>query len=210
VPRRILYFADPMCSWCWGFSPVIADIASRVAGRASVRVVVGGLRIDTDRAMDDRQKASIRHHWEEVNRATGQPFDFGFFDRAGFVYDTEPACRAVVAVRSLAPDATLGYFRAVQQAFYAENRDVTAADTLADLARGLGLDGEAFASVFAAPEVMEATRADFTLTATIGVGGFPSVILQDDTKYAWLTQGYQPLADLAPQIDHWLSGVAAN
>jgi putative protein-disulfide isomerase len=210
VPRRILYFADPMCSWCWGFSPVIAAIQSRAAGRASVRVVVGGLRVDTDRAMDDRQKASIRRHWEEVSRATGQPFDFGFFDRSGFVYDTEPACRAVVAVRSLAPNVTLGYFRAVQNAFYAENRDVTAIDTLADLARASDVDGDAFASVFSAPEVVDATRADFTLAATIGVGGFPSVILQDDTKYAWLTQGYQPLANVAPQIDHWLSAAAAH
>ena len=37
----------------------------------------------------------------------------------------EPACRAALAVRNLAPAATLGYFAAVQRAFYAEGRDVT-------------------------------------------------------------------------------------
>jgi hypothetical protein len=25
--RQLVYFADPMCSWCYGFSPVIAAIA---------------------------------------------------------------------------------------------------------------------------------------------------------------------------------------
>ena len=32
-----------------------------------------------------------------------------YFDRDGFVYDTEPACRAVVTMRRLLPEKTLVY-----------------------------------------------------------------------------------------------------
>ena len=28
---HFIYFADPMCSWCWGFAPVIEKIAAEAA-----------------------------------------------------------------------------------------------------------------------------------------------------------------------------------
>ena len=42
---RFIYFADPMCSWCWGFAPVIEQTLRRRYGEAiPVRLVLGGLR----------------------------------------------------------------------------------------------------------------------------------------------------------------------
>src|SRR3712207_8936900 len=51
----------------------------------------------------------FRSHWEHVAELTGQPFEFAFFDRQGFVYDTEPACRAVATVREQRPELALPY-----------------------------------------------------------------------------------------------------
>ena len=31
--HQFVYFADPMCSWCYGFAPVIAALAERFEGR---------------------------------------------------------------------------------------------------------------------------------------------------------------------------------
>ena len=88
-----------MCSWCWGFSPVLNKIIKKYSNAAPTRLVVGGLHaFDTD-PMSDEYKARIKHHWEQVAEATGQPFNYAFFDREGFVLDTEPACRASVVVR---------------------------------------------------------------------------------------------------------------
>ena len=42
--RFLVYFADPMCSWCYGFSPVIREIADHFGERLPVEVVMGGLR----------------------------------------------------------------------------------------------------------------------------------------------------------------------
>jgi putative protein-disulfide isomerase len=206
MAKRILYFADPMCSWCWGFSPVIAEIA-RVSGeRAPIRLIVGGLRAGETRPMDGRAKAYVRHHWEQVQATTGQPFDFAFFEREGFVYDTEPACRAAVAARSLAPEVTLDYLAAVQRAFYAENRDVTLEDELADVAAALGLSRDDFVTVYRAPEVAEAARADFALAPELGIADFPTVVLQDDRQLTLLSAGYQPFAALEADLRAWLGG----
>lgn len=153
--------------------------------------------------MDDRSRGYVRHHWEQVAAQTGQPFDFSFFDRAHFVYDTEPACRAVVAMRNLAPDAALGYLAAVQRAFYAESRDATREDELADLAAP-SVSPEDFRTVFRAPEVHEATQADFRLTQGLGIQGFPTVLLQDGRRLTALTTGWQPFEALQDALRRWL------
>jgi len=94
--KHLVYFADPMCSWCYGFAPVIAELAERFEERLPLQMVMGGLRAGNTTPMRTEDKAYIRSAWTNVNQATGQPFDFHFLEREGFVYDTEPACRAVV------------------------------------------------------------------------------------------------------------------
>lgn len=202
--KRIIFFGDPMCSWCWGFAPVIGAIHSEFGETAPIRLVLGGLRAGETKPMNERSKEYVRGHWLDVHSATGQPFDFGFFDREGFVYDTEPACRAAVAARSLSPAMALAYFDAVQRAFYVDNRDVTACDTLTEVADSVGFDRRAFEAVFWAPEILEATRADFDLTHALGISGFPTLVLEDDVGQAYLTIGYRPLDMVRPHIAQWL------
>ena len=141
--RHLVYFADPMCSWCWGFAPAMEAVGAQHP-ELPVRLVMGGLRPFTAGAMDAAAKARTRSHWQHVEAASGQPFDFAFFEREGFIYDTEPAARAVVAARRLAPEAAFPLYHRIQRAFYAGNRDVTDAGVLSELAAEGGLDRQAF------------------------------------------------------------------
>ena len=70
---------------------------------------------------------------------------------ASFIYDTEPACRAVVTVRRLAPEHGAALHGARQQAFYAENRDMTSAEEIAEVAEEAGFDAAEFGGAFARP-----------------------------------------------------------
>jgi putative protein-disulfide isomerase len=106
---HLVYVADPMCSWCWGFAPVIAAIRGQFGTALPIRLVMGGLRPGTMKPLDDAGKAIIREHWEHVQKASGQPFDFSFFDRESFVYDTEPAAQALVVVRRRGMELALDY-----------------------------------------------------------------------------------------------------
>ena len=96
----------------------------------------------------------------------------------------------------------------MQRAFYAENRDVTREDVLADIAAAHGAEAADFLVVFRAPEVAEATLADFHLSQSLGIAGFPTVLLQDATRLAALTAGYQPFADLEAPLRQWLAAEA--
>ncbi|MGD9668380.1 MAG: DsbA family protein [Hyphomicrobiaceae bacterium] len=205
-PRHLVYFADPMCSWCWGFSPVINGLADHFGDRLPVTLIVGGLRPGTAEPMNEPMKAEIRHHWEKVQERTGQPFDFSFFERQGFVYDTEPADRAIVVMRLLNPIVMLAYFNSVQQAFYAENRDVTDQAVLADIAAEHGLDRERFLRALDTEQARIATRQDFETARDSGVTGFPTLYAGDtQSGYAMVTTGYRPLDGLTEILEEWLS-----
>ncbi len=203
-PPELIYIADPMCSWCWGFAPVIDALRSDYAGRLAFSLVMGGLRPGTTEPMNDEMKEFVLHHWEQVHETTGQPFTFDFEVPEEFRYDTEPPCRATVVVRELQPNDVFDFLKRTQAAFYVDNRDVTETTVLADLAEAQGVDRAAFLDRFEAQETKLKTWADFQRARGYGVSGFPSVVLEDARGPVLLTFGYQALEILQPRIDEWL------
>ena len=207
---HLIYVADPMCSWCWGFVPVIGAMRQRFGGGLPIRLVLGGLRPGTTEPLDEPSKRTIREHWEHVREASGQPFDFAFFDRTSFVYDTEPASRAVVVARRGGPDAALSGLEAVQRAFYAENRDVTDTKVLADIAAAaLGLDKDEFLTAFASEEAQRETWTDFAVAQRAGIRGFPTLLAgaAAGEPYGIVTQGFQPAERILAIVEHWREGL---
>lgn len=195
-----------MCSWCWGFAPVLDQIIEEFRDRAGFRIIVGGLRPgEHAQLMTDEVKLYIRTHWQHVQEATRQPFNFEFFDRDGFVYDTEPAARAVLAVRALAPGDEFAFFDALQRAFYAKNTDITRLENLRAAASGFGIDEDKFLQLLGSESNRQATRDDFRESRQLGIQGFPSVILRNARRIRLLTAGYQPYENLLPRLESFLN-----
>ena len=80
MTMELLYFANPMCSWCWGFSPVIQRLVESHGSRPRVTLAMGSLARGRE-PMRETDRAHVRGHWEQVRAASGQPFDFAFFER---------------------------------------------------------------------------------------------------------------------------------
>ncbi len=205
--RTLVYIADPMCSWCWGFAPVIDELVTEFAGQLSLRVVAGGLRPYTKEAMDEAMRAEIIHHWQSVHEMTGQPFTFDGAFPTGFVYDTEPACRAVVAARELAGDQpALRLLRSLHEGFYVNERDVTESEVLCEIAASIdGVDADAFAGQLDTDVARDQTLDDFRFSHSLGVRGFPTIVLEHKERYGLLSSGYQPIERLKPGIEAWLA-----
>jgi putative protein-disulfide isomerase len=208
---HLIYVADPMCSWCWGFAPVIDAVSSRFGDGLPIRLIMGGLRPGTTEPMTEAAKRSTRGHWEHVREASGQPFDMAFFDREGFVYDTEPAARAVVVVRRRGTGPALAYLKAVQHAFYAQNRDVTDPDVLAGVAEEAGLGQDGFSDAIRSEEARQETWTDFAISQKAGITGFPTLLAapRQAAAYGIVTQGYQPPDRIVPVLVQWLETVRA-
>jgi putative protein-disulfide isomerase len=186
---QLLYIADPMCSWCYGFGPELAKLIARHPD-AEVDLVMGGLRpFNTQPATADF-RAMLREHWHHVATASGLPFSEAALEKPGFVYDTEPACRAVVTARNTDAAKAFGYLKAVQAAFYRDGRDVTSGDALADIAGECGFERDTFRMHVDSQRMRDATRADFARTQSLGVSGFPTLgVVHGDQVYL-VTSGY--------------------
>ena len=205
APRILWYFADPMCSWCWGFAPVIGAIKEAYADQVKVALLLGGLRPGTTEPMTAALREEILHHWHQVHRRTGQPFAFEEAMPGGFVYDTEPPSRAVVAVAEINPEQTFPYFNSVQAAFYAHRQDVTQIQVLAALAEVHHIAAPQFLERFHSDAVRARTRRHFEQTQQAGVRGFPTLLGQDASGIQLLTHGYRAFEELRPEIEAWLT-----
>ena len=208
MASRLLYVMDPMCSWCWGFAPVVEALAEQAAvDGVPLQIVTGGLRRD-QLAINAAARVRYLGYWQAVNASTGQLFDFERGLPEGLVYDTEPACRALVTARQLDAASAWTLLKLVQQAFYTEGADVTQASVLVQLAEQAGIPRIEFAEAFDSQAMQEATAADFTWVQDLGIAGFPTLLAERDGQLALLTNGYQPLSELSPLLGRWLERAA--
>jgi putative protein-disulfide isomerase len=191
-----------MCSWCYGFAPEMDKLMAEYSGKLDIRLVMGGLRPGKlAQTMTPAIGRVIKHHWHEVGKASGQAFNMEFFEREGFVYDTEPAAKAVIVIEQLAPQFAYEYYHAIQHGFYAENRDITKIEFLSEYAVKYGVSGDDFATAFAKPESHEQTWAQFKFSAQLGVRGFPCLVHENLGEYTLITRGYQRFDAIRPALE---------
>lgn len=201
----LIYIADPMCAWCYGFAPELAVLLQGLP-ELSVHVVAGGLRAYNREPLDDASRTSLLANWTRVAAASGLPFAPGFSPAPEFVFDTEAACRAVVTARAVAPDATFSVFHAIQHAFFAQGRDVTRADILAEIvsaelaAAGHPLSAAACHGRWASDSMIMETAQDFGQVRRWGVTGFPTLILERDGQLDLITSGYVKVEQLVERM----------
>ena len=74
--HRFIYFADPMCSWCYGFAAPLDQLLAdpQDAAPLQLALVMGGLRPFTTEAITAERANELAGHWHHVAQASGQPF----------------------------------------------------------------------------------------------------------------------------------------
>jgi putative protein-disulfide isomerase len=202
---NLIYVADPMCSWCYGFAKPLDELLAQPGPAAPLHLalVMGGLRPFTTEPMAPGRADELAGHWRHVAEASGQPFapaPHAALHDPAFVYDTEPASRATVTVRTHWPKLVWRYLKAVQHAFYAEGKNVTQAEVLADVAVALGIPRADFAKAFASQEMRDATLADFAQSQSWGIRGFPALIAEHGDHLHLVGQGFMPIDALRERL----------
>jgi putative protein-disulfide isomerase len=196
-----------MCSWCYGFGKELTLLEKRRPD-ITLKIVLGGLRAGATDVLDDAGKQFRLHHWERVEEASGLPFNRdGLLARTGFVYDTEPICRAVVTARILRPQADiLSVFRAFQHAFYVDALDTTNGAVLAEVGSraletvGHPVSAEEFLQKWKLRSTIEETSTDFSTARAIGVSSFPALFLRKEGRLQLVSPGYSKVDELEARL----------
>jgi putative protein-disulfide isomerase len=199
------YFADPMCSWCWGFTDTFVQLRERFDEDFRFALVMGGLRPYTKEPVSEKFREDILHHWRDVQQMTGQDFSFENAMPDGFIYDTEPPARAVLTVGRLNPENTFAYFRSVQHGFYVDHQDVTNTETLSGLAAKFDVNKDAFIELFDTKEMKAMTQKHYLQTREHGVHGFPTLEVETPDQRIIFANGYRPYQELEEIISEWLA-----
>lgn len=188
----LYYSHDPMCSWCWGYTPTWEDLRSRVqrqyGDRISMVTLLGGLARDSDQPMPAAMQSHLKKTWKKIQKQIpGTRFNFDFWDQCTPRRSTWPACRAIIAARKQGEQYDRAMRRAIQHGYYLDARNPSRFETLASMAEEIGLNQERFSDDLSSQEVHDIHNREMRLTRRLGVQGFPSLVLvRDKTAYSVL------------------------
>lgn len=201
---KLMYFADPMCSWCYGFAPEISKVKLHFQDKLEFHLVMGGLRPFGKETMVHIAEF-LRHHWDDVNQRSGQAFRYEILKETDMVYDTEPPSRAVVVMQELKPLSAFAFFEDVQKAFYFENRNMGNLATYTNLAKKYNVKASVFGQSFQDEEIKQKTLERFTYARHLGVSVFPTTVLENNDRLHLLARGYMEAELIIERADKLLN-----
>ncbi|MWV14312.1 DsbA family protein [Pseudomonas sp. R-28-1W-6] len=204
---NLIYIADPMCSWCYGFAKELTSL-TEATPQLKLQIVVGGVRAGETATMSDEMKHFRLGHWARVESLSGLTFNReAFVALENFVYDTEPVCRAVVTARKLAPDmAILPLFRHLQETFYVHGRDTTSDEVLAEVGAqvmtslGYPTHKDTFLMMGKDEATMAETQQDFLKARSWGISSFPALLLEVNGQLHIVATGYMAASELEKNL----------
>ncbi|MFY0673215.1 MAG: DsbA family protein [Bacteroidia bacterium] len=186
---KLLYFTDPMCSTCYGFVNELNLVLANLAKNIDFEIVVGGLRPHGSETIKE-MKSFLSTQWQQVEERSGAIFNYNILDLCNLKYDTEPACRAIVTMKSLNPDSVFEYLKTIQKGFYYHNYSPNEPSTFALQAKDFGVDLHNFLEAFNSNEIKERTLNEFNKTKSFGVSNYPTLAIYKLDKLNIVAQGF--------------------
>ncbi len=207
---ELRYFFDPLCGWCYGFSPVLKRLYDELQDRVDFVAHPGGMIVG-ERVGPIAQKAAyIKGALGPLEARTGVRFGAAYLaelDAGTRVQDSVPASRAltVLARHDGHPGRTVPFAHDLLAAGFAEGRDLTDPAVLLALAAPYGLDEPTFLTAFTDPDTAGATQAGFTAASQIGITGFPTLVLRQGNRGTVIGRGWVPYDQARTAIEQVLA-----
>ncbi len=177
MSTTLYYIHDPMCSWCWAFSPALHRLLERLPNQVQVEKLLGGLAPDTDTPMPKAMQERLQETWRRIEQnVPGIHFNFDFWKGNTPRRATYPACRALIAARSQGAEEIM--LEAIQHAYYEQARNPSDNAVLIKLAIEIGLDSKAFTRTLSAPQTQAQLEREIAATRALGVDSYPSLVLK--------------------------------
>lgn len=180
---RLYYVHDPMCSWCWGFAPVLKQFLAALPSDIEVKRLLGGLAVDSDAPMSSEMQGMLQETWRRIEtKIPNTKFNFDFWTKCQPRRSTYPSCRAVIAARQQGEDFDEQMTKAIQIAYYQQARNPSDLETLAALADELSLDVTKFKRDMLSPKMQLQLEEEIEYSRELHAESFPSLVLQVGTS----------------------------
>jgi len=204
--KRLVYIHDPLCGWCFGFSPVVQQLYDATRRRARWDILCGGMVLGDRVGPISRLSEFLKQSLPRVEGTTGirfgKAFTTGVLESGSLVLSSMEPSRALQAVKTLAADRALAYAVGVQRALYEQGRDVSSMEVLGEIAESVRVVG--FEIEYLKTETYERTIEEFKLVSDLGVTGFPTLLGFDGEEGRVFSRGWAPFDPVFESVNHWL------
>lgn len=200
----ILYVYDPMCGWCYGFDPVMEQVAKEWGDRVHFQVISGGMITGERQGVIAPQMAVyILNTAPRLEKMTGVKFGDIFLKALSdgtYYASSERPSRALAVFRGIHPEKAIAFVHAMQKEVFLKGNSLEDDATYRSLCNDFGIDADAFLTALDSPATKNAALQDFALSSRLGVSGFPAVLGIRDGKAVALTNGYSDAGTLTRKL----------
>lgn len=211
----IFYCYDAYCGWCYGFSPVIKQIAEEYKDRIFFEVLSGGMIIPEKPRPISTMAGYISQAYKVVEERTGIKFGSDFLwhiknpgDSDWFLNSEKPAI-AMCVFKEYHPDKQVAFAADLQYALNFEGRDLCDDEAYRHLLEQYNIPAEEFYASLHSEAYKEKAYYEFALCKQLQVTGFPAVLLQaSESKFYLLARGFTEYEAMKERIEAVLEEVA--
>jgi putative protein-disulfide isomerase len=194
---EVYYVTDPICSHCWAIEPVLRRFKEQYGHYFNFHPVMGGLLEKwgdgpVDPANSIYGPADVAPHWREVGVHSRMPID-GSLMIDNPVQSSFPPSRVYKVIQKNHNDAiAYEYLRRTREELFAFNQNISDPSVMIDIINKLGLDGEAIVNEAEQPGGQQLLNEDFGLARSLGVRGFPTIIMINEENKGVKIVGGRP------------------
>lgn len=201
---RLTYVFDPLCGWCYGFSPVIGEIAEAFRGRVDVRVIAGGMIVGETRPISEMRgyiKGVLPSLSELTGVSFGSPYTSGIVDEGNYLLDSVPSSIAMTVFTNLAPDRAVAFAGDLQRAHFVDGKSLNDTATFTEVACKHGIAAGTFLEKYNEKQSHDQTFAAFEQSRSLGVTGFPTLLFsKSEGEHELVSRGYRNFIELSADI----------
>jgi putative protein-disulfide isomerase len=212
--KTIIYCYDAYCGWCYGFSPVIKEIAEVYKDKFDFEVLSGGMIISETPKPIAVTAAYIEQSYKTVEAHTGIKFGSDYLwhiqnpDKSDWFPDSEKPAIAMCIFKEYYPGNQVAFAADLQYALHYEGRDLCDNEAYRHLLEKYAINAEDFYSKLKSEEYKEKAYYEFSLVKQLQVTGFPAVLLQvNESKFYLLARGYTDYATMQERIENVLKEI---
>ncbi|HEY0274147.1 MAG TPA: DsbA family protein [Chitinophaga sp.] len=208
-----IYISDPICGWCYGFTPVVQALQLQHP-EMTFQVLSGGMVTGDHRYPIERMEQYILKAHKQVEAMTGITFGKAFLEglllSRTYLLDSEKPGTAITVFKQLEPARAVDFVHDIQVAFHYHGKSLNDDATYRELVAPYGLDANAFVAEMNSDATRYATHQEFAQVQSWGITGFPAAVLATDKQYYLVARGFTPQEDLEARIRNILKEEAAT
>lgn len=193
---NLYYVTDPICSHCWALEPVLRKFEEQYGQYIKFHTVMGGLLESWDGFADVANgiggPADVAGHWREVGEHSRMPIDGSLFF-TNPIQSSYPPSRVFKIIQQKDEKLAKTFLRRAREAVFAFNQNIGEEQILINLVNQMGLDGESILKEAELPSGQQLLDQDFALARSLGVRGFPTIIMVNEENKGVKIVGARPL-----------------